>query len=162
MPRVLPGLTGASCSKVGTASVDRAGAPPPWDEIACVCAYEDGSSYWIGTGQATSCPLNRLGGCLYEYSEFPGCEAATESASCQAVCEEVQTRRQADAARALSATVREARCTPAGSAYSCEYSFAIEGSCYSTLAPRDMAPQDCEQPDPDRAVPPTPPGDDAP
>lgn len=92
---------------------------------ACVCKQGTGT-YPIGPVGLGCYALGRAGDCLWGDSEFAGCKLG-ETDQCSAMCEELEARFTADAARSFAGHVRYARCD----AGRCNNVVEIEGRCYA-------------------------------
>lgn len=107
------------------------------DESVCQCATADGSvGYYVGLKTA-GCEVHgaKSRKCLYDAAEFSGC-AVGDRRSCEALCDELSSRLEADVARDVPAAVRSAQCVR----NSCKVLIEVDGQCYVN---NDRSAHDC-------------------
>lgn len=90
----------------------------------CAC-NTGGGDVLVGPQGAGCAAIGRGGDCLYDAEEFPGCTLG-EAGACQEVCDELEQRFAADAARTFDARVVHAACANTG----CETVIEVEGRCF--------------------------------
>ncbi len=90
----------------------------------CACSGSSGI-VTVATDTPIACVVQGRFGCLYESSEFMGCEPAGEQ--CGLVCDEIFARQAADDARSVLVEVRMSACLDDGS---CGYVLASEQECW--------------------------------
>lgn len=110
--------TGSACELMGTTS----GPSKP----GCECQLSGGAFRALSPEMVDGTCLfyGRDHSCLYADSEFPGCDPA-QADSCAAPCADLQARVEADAKKAVTATVQASACTAA-----CHCALKIGDKCF--------------------------------
>lgn len=126
-------FTGARCELIAIAGES---GPAP----GCSCELGEGGSISLVGGSADPCLYyGRDRTCLYGRDELPAC-SLDEPASCDAACDDLQARLDADARRALEVELRLASCHAPGAGSRCECVVRIEDACYVSA---DLTSYDC-------------------
>lgn len=103
---------------------------------SCLCG-EGGAVVLLSSSSPLACLWSgRAARCLYRTKEFPGCDLSQADTSCTAVCADLQTRVDADAARVVEASIRSAFCET----YTCQGIAQIDGACFALGS---QLPQSC-------------------
>lgn len=110
--------------------------------MACTCQSSNGWLY-IGPKGAGCYARGRAGDCLWDDSEFEGCMQGDPA--CSGMCDELQQRYDADAAKSFDVEVRYSACRDS----SCHHVLRIEDACYADRSFESGRSFDCQLSDAD-------------
>jgi hypothetical protein len=106
---------------------------------ACDCSLEGSGSLMIGPVGLGCYVYGRAGDCLFDDSDFSGCTLA-ESDKCQEVCEQLESKLDADAARTFETKVIYTTCER----NSCHSVVEVDGRCFADFSYEQGGPSyDC-------------------
>jgi hypothetical protein len=104
---------------------------------ACECRFEGGGKLYVGPLGVPCLAVNRIGECVWDGSEFPGCEIGSES-SCSSFCAQLlEVNRQADM-QEFEAEAIGAVCDT----YNCRSLARVSDRCF--LNGRDVGAAPCD------------------
>ena len=104
----------------------------------CICSTSDDSEYYVGSAPDGCAVRGHTHECLMEHGEYGPCRES-EPEQCEAVCDQLQERLEADTMATRAFTVRSARCVQGGFEGStfgqCDDAIVeVEGFCYPTIS----------------------------
>lgn len=104
---------------------------------ACQCRFEAGGSLSVGPRGVPCLARSRTGNCIWEGSEFPGCEIGTRS-NCSDFCDQLLERHREDDLRVFETEALGAVCE----GFSCKSLARVDDQCFFTW--RNVGPAPCD------------------
>lgn len=127
-------FSAAECIQLGVMAGAQSASGP-----ACECSNADGGSLSVGPAGLGCFAYGRGGDCLWDDSEWSGCEVGKKDA-CKDVCAEFEKRIADDAARTFDTRVVYTACD---AATMCHDVVEIDGRCYADRSYQNGRDYDC-------------------